>query len=190
MAKIDAWHHGVSPSARQRRLESLTTALRRLADAGLGAASIIANFHHRRVVPLMERELCIFGMSNAANPVSLARSQLLQECLFKEYATTRARCVIRLKSVPHNDDNLGSAGECGLSFPCRFLHCVSACPDSICPQLVTVSAARSDPPTPRARAADRATQQWEQEQAARAKEKRIRRWEHMEQYNEEYQLHE
>jgi hypothetical protein len=50
MAKTDAWHHGVSPSSRQQRLESLTTTLQRLADAGLGAASIIANFHHRRVV--------------------------------------------------------------------------------------------------------------------------------------------
>jgi hypothetical protein len=46
MAKSDAWHHGVSRPARQRRLESLTTMLWRLADAGLGAASIIANFHH------------------------------------------------------------------------------------------------------------------------------------------------
>jgi hypothetical protein len=38
MVKTDAWHHGVSPSSRQQRLESLTTALGRLADAGLGAA--------------------------------------------------------------------------------------------------------------------------------------------------------
>jgi hypothetical protein len=42
MLKNDAWHHDVSPSSRQQRLESLTTALRRLVDAGLGAASIIA----------------------------------------------------------------------------------------------------------------------------------------------------
>jgi hypothetical protein len=80
MAKTDAWHHGVSPPARQQRLESLLTALRHLADDGLGAASIIANFHHRRIVPLMERELRIFKMSDAANPVSLARSWLLQDC--------------------------------------------------------------------------------------------------------------
>jgi hypothetical protein len=46
-------------------------------NTGLGAASIIANFHHRRVIPLMERELCIFKMSEAANPVSLAHSQFL-----------------------------------------------------------------------------------------------------------------
>jgi hypothetical protein len=38
VAKTDAWHHGVSPSSCQQRLESLTTALRSLADAGLGAA--------------------------------------------------------------------------------------------------------------------------------------------------------
>jgi hypothetical protein len=79
MVKTDAWHHGVSPSSRQQSLESLNTALRSLADARLGATSIIANFHHRLIVPLMERELHIFEMSDAANPASLARSWLLQE---------------------------------------------------------------------------------------------------------------
>jgi hypothetical protein len=53
-------------------LESLTDALWSLADAGLGAASVLANLHHRRIVPLMERELRIFEMSDAANPMSLA----------------------------------------------------------------------------------------------------------------------
>jgi hypothetical protein len=77
MAKTDAWHHGVSPPSRQQRLESLTDALRHLADAGLGAASVLANLHHRWIVPLMERELRIFEMSDAANPTSLARSRLL-----------------------------------------------------------------------------------------------------------------
>jgi hypothetical protein len=57
MGKTDAWHHSVSPPSRQRRLEYLTTALWHLADAGLGAASIIANFHHRWIVPLMVRDL-------------------------------------------------------------------------------------------------------------------------------------
>jgi hypothetical protein len=106
-------------------LESLTTALRRLADAGLGAASIIANFHHRRIVPLMERELCIFEMSDVTNPISLARSRLLQECLLKEYAATRARRTISLESVSHGDDDLWSfvmlprrpAGDYGSSSP-------------------------------------------------------------------------
>jgi hypothetical protein len=53
MAKTDAWLHGVSPPARQRRLESLTTVLWRLADTGLGATSIIANFHQWQIIPLM-----------------------------------------------------------------------------------------------------------------------------------------
>jgi hypothetical protein len=56
MVKSDTWYHGVSPPAWQRRLESLTTALRSLAYAELGAVSIITNFHHRGVIPLMERE--------------------------------------------------------------------------------------------------------------------------------------
>jgi truncated hemoglobin YjbI len=46
-AKTDAWHHGVSPSSRQEWLESLTNALKNLADTRLGAASILANLHHR-----------------------------------------------------------------------------------------------------------------------------------------------
>jgi hypothetical protein len=108
MAKSDTWHHGVSPSSHQQRLESLTTALRDLADAGLGAASIIANFHHRQIVPLMEGELRIFEMSDAANPTSLAHSRLLPECLLPEYASARARRAVSLKSVSHSDDNLWS----------------------------------------------------------------------------------
>jgi hypothetical protein len=80
----------------------------RLADAGLGAASVIANFHHRRIVLLMERELRIFEMSDVANPTSLVRSRLLQDRLLPEYAAMRARCAISLKSVPHNDDDLWS----------------------------------------------------------------------------------
>jgi hypothetical protein len=54
----------------------------------------------------MEKELCIFEMSDAANPVSLVCSRLLQERFPKEYTATRARCAISLKSVPHSDDDL------------------------------------------------------------------------------------
>jgi hypothetical protein len=53
--KTNAWHHGVSPSSCQERMESLLNTLKGLADAGLGAASVLANLHHRRIVPLMER---------------------------------------------------------------------------------------------------------------------------------------
>jgi hypothetical protein len=53
---------------------------------------------------------------------------------------------------------------------------------------VTVNAARSDPPTPRA--ASRVAQRREQERAACAKEKRLRRRERLEKYNKEYRLRE
>jgi hypothetical protein len=53
-----------------------------------------------------------------------------------------------------------------------------------------VNAARSDPPTPRARAAARAAQRREQEREARRKERMNRRREHREQESEEYRLHE
>jgi hypothetical protein len=98
IGKTSAWHHGVLPPSRQWRLESLTSTLRYLADTRLGVASIIANFHHQRIVPLMERELCIFEMSDAANPMSLACSRLLQERFPEEYAATRARHAINHKS--------------------------------------------------------------------------------------------
>jgi hypothetical protein len=96
MGKPEAWFYDVSPPSRQRRLESLTTTLRHLADTGLGVASIIANFDHWRIIPLMDRELCIFEMSGTANPTSLA------------YVATRARRAINLKVVPHNNDDLWS----------------------------------------------------------------------------------
>jgi hypothetical protein len=56
----------------------------------------------------MERELYIFEMSDATNPVSLACSWLLQERFPKEYTATRGRHAIGLKSVPHSDDDLWS----------------------------------------------------------------------------------
>jgi hypothetical protein len=106
--KPDTWVHDVSPPSRQRRLESLTNTLRQLADSGLGVTSVIVNFHHRRIIPLMERELRIFEVRDADNPVSLARSWLLQERLPKGCAATRERRAINLKAVPHNDDDLWS----------------------------------------------------------------------------------
>jgi hypothetical protein len=63
MEKADSWHNNVSPSLHQARLDSLLTALKNLADAGLWAASVLANLHHRRIVPIMERELRIYEMA-------------------------------------------------------------------------------------------------------------------------------
>jgi hypothetical protein len=53
--KPDVWVYGVSPPVRQRRLEPLTNAISQLANSRLGVASVIANFHHRQIIPLMER---------------------------------------------------------------------------------------------------------------------------------------
>jgi hypothetical protein len=50
-AKTDTWHHGLSPSSHQDRLESLPNGLRSLADTGIGVASVLANLHHMRIVP-------------------------------------------------------------------------------------------------------------------------------------------
>jgi hypothetical protein len=74
----------------------------------LGAASVLANLHHRRIIPLMERELRIYEMSETANPVSLARSRLLHDRFPPEYVATRARRSISLKAVRHGNDDLWS----------------------------------------------------------------------------------
>jgi hypothetical protein len=103
--KADSWHHGVSPSSRQERLESLLNASKGLADAGLGAASVLANLHPRRIIPLMERELHIDEMSEAANRTALARSQLLHDHFPREYAAMRARRAINLKARRHSNDD-------------------------------------------------------------------------------------
>jgi hypothetical protein len=58
-----------------------------LADSRLAVTCIITNFHHRRIIPLMERELRIFKISDTTNPMSLAHSRLLQEWLPTRYAT-------------------------------------------------------------------------------------------------------
>jgi hypothetical protein len=108
MEKGDSWHHGVSPSSHQARLDLLLAALKNLADAGLGAASVLANLHHRRIISLMERELRIHEMSEVANLKSLARSRFLPDRLPQEYATTRARHAISLKAVRHSNDDLWS----------------------------------------------------------------------------------
>jgi hypothetical protein len=98
--------------------------LKSLADAGLGAASVLANLHHRRIVPILERELRIYEMGEMADPVALARSQLVHGPLPQEYAATRARRAINFRTVRHSNDDLWSfvmlpngPPVSGLSFP-------------------------------------------------------------------------
>jgi hypothetical protein len=89
-------------------LELLLNTLKGLADAGLGAASVLANLHQRQIVPLMERELRIYEMRDTADPTILARSRLLHERFPREYTATRARRTISLKAVLHSNDDLWS----------------------------------------------------------------------------------
>jgi hypothetical protein len=56
----------------------------------------------------MERELCIYEMSEAANPTLLARLRFLPERLPQKYAATRASRAISLKAVRHSNDDLWS----------------------------------------------------------------------------------
>jgi hypothetical protein len=147
----------LSPSSCQDHLESALHALKSLADAGLGAALVLANLHHRRIIPLMERGLRIFEMDETADPVVLAHSRLVHDRLPPEYAATRARHAINLKAVKNSNDDLWSFVMLpdgplvrGL-FPLSFIFppCAAATltfrPSQ---QRVAVNAARSNPPSP------------------------------------------
>jgi hypothetical protein len=71
-------------------------ALKSLADAELGLASVLANLHHRWIIPLMERRLRIFEMGKAADPVALAQSRLAHDPFPQEYSVRRVRRAINL----------------------------------------------------------------------------------------------
>jgi hypothetical protein len=86
--KDDSWHHGVSPPAHQARLDSLLDALKRLVGRGLTEGCVLANLHHRQIVPLMERRLHIFEKTE---------SRLLSDLFPREYAATRARRALDLR---------------------------------------------------------------------------------------------
>jgi hypothetical protein len=101
-----SWYHGVSPPSHQAPLDSLVAALKRLADRGLTAGCVLANLHHRQIVPLMERRLRIFEMSEDADPVALAESRLLRDPFPRSYAATRARHAIDLRSGRCDDATL------------------------------------------------------------------------------------
>jgi hypothetical protein len=86
--KADSWHHEVSPPAHQARLDSLLDALKRLVGRGLTAGCILANLHHQQIVPLMERRLHIFEMTE---------SRLLSDLFPREYAATWAWRALDLR---------------------------------------------------------------------------------------------
>jgi hypothetical protein len=88
----------VSPPQHQAWLNSLVATLKELAGRGLTAGVVLANLHHRRVAPLMERPLRIYEMTEIADPIALARSRLLPDPFPRAFATTRARRAIDPKS--------------------------------------------------------------------------------------------
>jgi hypothetical protein len=88
--KPNSWGYRVSTAQHRRWLDSLLAALKNLATRGLTEAGVRAFLHHRRIVPLMERPLCIFEMTEEAEPVALARSRMLPTPLDRGYALTRA----------------------------------------------------------------------------------------------------
>jgi hypothetical protein len=104
--KADSWWHGLSPSSRQVRLASALKALKALADTGLTAALVLANLHHRWIVPLMERRLRIFEMKETADPVVLVQLRLMPDLLLQEYAATRARHAVNLRAMRVDDTAL------------------------------------------------------------------------------------
>jgi hypothetical protein len=95
--KAASWYHGVSLPSHQAQLDSLLAALKNLVDRRLTARCLVANLHHRRIVPLMERRLRIFEMSEDADPVALAESRLLRDPFSREYTATRAPRIIDLR---------------------------------------------------------------------------------------------
>jgi hypothetical protein len=110
----------------------------------------------------------------------------------------RARRAISLKAIRHSNDDLWSfamlpdaPAVSRSSFPSYSLAaCHRGFDNCFLAEGETVDVARSDPPTPRARAAVHAAQRREQERAARRKERSIRRQECQEQQSEEYRLRE
>ena len=101
----EKWAHGAKAED-QPRLEPIIEALRTLARRGLTVASVIANFHRRRVVPLMERPLAIFEMSAAADAAALGRSRMLEEPLAPAYAAGRAKRAVDPRKVAAGEDAL------------------------------------------------------------------------------------
>jgi hypothetical protein len=89
--KPSSWGNGVSTPQHRRRQESVLAALGSLTAWGLTAASVLAFLHHRQVVPLMESPLCIFQMTEEADPVALARSRMLPTPLGRGPGAERRR---------------------------------------------------------------------------------------------------
>ena len=109
MEKPDAWGY-----------EVYTDALQRLADKGLTAAIVIANFNRWRVLPLMERELPLFRMTEEAPSEG---TRIMAEPLSDAVAAQRAARVV---SQPPN--NLGDFWRVAMRSNEGYINVVSLVP--------------------------------------------------------------
>jgi hypothetical protein len=106
--KADSWWHGVSPSACQDRLDSALQALKSLADAGLGAASVIANLHHRRIAPSWRGGPAFSRCTRRPTPWRWRNHGCCPISFRGSTHATRARRAVNLKAVRNDDAALWS----------------------------------------------------------------------------------
>jgi hypothetical protein len=92
------WRHG-QPAARQRRMDVLTDAMGSLRNKRsdihfLNIAHVVAEFHSRRVLPLVERPLRLDQMTADAAPALLVASRMSPEPLTPASVVARVRDAI------------------------------------------------------------------------------------------------
>jgi hypothetical protein len=97
MAREDNWTYGIIEDDKPK-LEPLLDALRRLRQRGLTAGMVAVTFHHRRVLPLMQRWLRLDKMMSEA---SLEGSRMSHESLPLDEVARRVRWMVG--SFRHED---------------------------------------------------------------------------------------
>jgi hypothetical protein len=90
MSREDNWSYGVVEEE-QPKLQPLLDALRRLRQRGLTAGMVVAAFHRRRVLLLMQRRLRIDEMTPG---VLLEGSRMSHETLPLDEVARRARWMV------------------------------------------------------------------------------------------------
>jgi hypothetical protein len=82
------------PAGREASLRKAIKALSRLTKMGLTAAVVVANFHRRRVLPLMARRICLYGMKEEA---SWEETRMAPDDLEHEEVAKRVKKAVAIK---------------------------------------------------------------------------------------------
>jgi hypothetical protein len=173
-------------------------ALKKLADRGLTAGCVLANLHHRRIIPQMERRLRIFEMIEDADPIALAESRLLRDPFPRSYAATRARRTINLRPGHGDDASLWAfdmlpAGQLVSGF-LYFLSCLAGFLGRRHVLKLRLTPADGERERREVRpthaSVPRTAQRRERERVERRRERNARRRERREQRSEEFRLRE